>query len=110
MKTTNAQEQFKQMSLQDCIDLWNEKTADHYLRSYEIHEMDDEDWWDYLKGEIDGYWFMRYLLESGQTFNITDRFFFYDSEINQFFSFSTKQELIEEVGEDTFIEELTNRA
>jgi hypothetical protein len=78
------------------------------MRSYEIHEMHDEDWSDYLKGEMDGYWFMRHLLKS-QTFNITDRFFFYDSGINQFFSFSTKQEFLEEVGEDMFIEELINR-
>lgn len=107
MTRTQAAEQLRKMTFMECINLWNEMTSNH-MRSFEIHEMHDEDWWDYLKGEIDGYWFMRHLLES-QTFNITDRFFFYDSEIQQFFSFSTKQELIEEVGEDTFIEELINR-
>jgi hypothetical protein len=108
MTRQQATEHLRRMTLDGCITLWNESIPDHYMRSFEIHEMHDEDWWDYLKGEMDGYWFMRYLLQS-QTFNITDRFFFYDSGINQFFSFSTKQEFLEEVGEDMFIEELINR-
>lgn len=100
-----AKSDLAKMTLEDCIKMWNESLGS---RTSEVHAMHDEDWWDYLKGEMDGYWFMRYLLKS-QTFNITDKFFFYDSEIHQFFSFSTKQEFLEEVGEDMFIEELINR-
>ena len=89
-KKEQAEKELAKMSFEDCIKMWNESITDHYMRSFEIHEMHDEDWWNYLKGEMDGYWFMRYLLKS-RTFNITDRFFFYDSEGSQFISFSTRQ-------------------
>lgn len=101
----DAMQRLAGMSLEDCIKMWNESVDS---RKNEIHEMHDEDWWDDLKEDIDGYLFMRHLLQS-QTFNITDRFFFYDSENNQFISFSTKQELMELTSKDWFIDELINR-
>jgi hypothetical protein len=101
----DAMQRLAGMSLEDCIKMWNESVDS---RKNEIHEMHDEDWWNDLKEDIDGYLFMRHLLQS-QTFNITDRFFFYDSENNQFISFSTKQELMELTSKDWFIEELINR-
>jgi hypothetical protein len=85
--------------------MWNESLDS---RTSEVHEMHDEFWWDWLKDDMDGYWFMRRILES-QAFNITDRFFFYDTESKMFNSFSTKQEFIEIVDESFFIDELINR-
>lgn len=110
MNREQAYERFERMSLQDCIDMWNESACDHYMRAYEIHETDDAQWWDWLANEIDGICdFIRYLANSGQSFNVRDKYFFYDKEIQQFFSFDTKAELIDIIQDDFFIEELINR-
>jgi hypothetical protein len=42
------------------------------------------------------------------TFNNSDYWFFLDEEEMRVISFSTKQELIEQIGEDFFIETLMN--
>lgn len=109
MDRERAFETLRAMSFEMCIGMWNESACDHYMRAYEIHEMEEDSWWDWIQKEIgSGYWYMRYLLQS-QSFNVTDRYFFYDSEISEFFSFSTKQEMLEIIGDDFFIEELINR-
>ena len=109
MNREQAFETLRAMSFEMCIGMWNESACDHYMRAYEIHEMDDDNWWDWIQKEIgSGYWYMRYLLQS-QSFNVTDRYFFYDTEISEFFSFSTKADMLEIIGDDFFIEELINR-
>ena len=96
------------MSLKDCIAMWNKGCNDDDNHLYEIHETHDDYWWDEIKENVDGYWFMRNILES-ESFNLTDRYFFYDSEGRQFCSFSTKAELMELTSRDWFINELMNR-
>ena len=109
MTREQAFEALRAMSFEQCIGMWNESAADHYMRAYEIHEMEDEDRWDWIQREIgSGYWYMRYLLQS-QSFNITDRYFFYDDDNSEFISFSTKADMLEIIGDDFFIEELINR-
>ena len=51
----SANDRLKQMSLQDCIALWNDKAVDHYCRCIEIHKMSDLEWWDRLASEIGGW-------------------------------------------------------
>lgn len=38
------------MSLDECIKMWNE--TNHDCRSREIHEIDEDEWWDYLHKEL----------------------------------------------------------
>lgn len=97
------------MPFKDCIEMWNESAADHYERAYEIHEIDDEPWWEWLMKESGGWNFVVSLLNSGEHFNITDKYFFFDVDGEHLVSFSSKQEFIEAVEEDFFINEIMNR-
>lgn len=98
------------MSLDECIKMWNESGADHYCRSREIHEVDEDDWWDYLSNELGTRCFIENLLESraDDFFTHYDRFFFYDDNDCRFYSFDTKDGLMKLLG-IWFVEELINR-
>ena len=109
MNELEAKEILRGMSFEDCINMWNDSVADHYVRTYEIHEIVYDKWWEWIVKEAGGFNFVYDLLSSGDRFNLTDMYFFYDIECNQFVSFSTKQELIEAVEEDFFINEIMNR-
>ena len=45
---------------------------------------------------------------ASEHFNTSDKYFFYEEFNDYLISFSTSQELLEEVGEDTFVELLMN--
>lgn len=110
MNELEAKEILRGMSFEDCIKMWNESAADHYMRAYEIHEIDDDKWWEWIVKEAGGFNFVYDLLSSGDRFNLTDMYFFYDADSSgNFISFSTKQEFIEVVEEDFFINEIMNR-
>lgn len=106
---SEAREKLSKMSLDECIKMWNESASDHYRKTYEIHDIDNEDWWNFIAKEIGAFWVARNLTESGDNFNFTDHLFFYDIEAGQFHSFSTKAEMIEILGDDFFIDELISR-
>lgn len=99
---------FRKMDTMDCINYWNESAVDHYCKAWEIHEMGDEDWWNYLSNELGAWDLIQAVLSAGEHFNDSDKYFFYDEDCNHMRSFSTKQELIEQIGDDFFIENLTN--
>ena len=109
MNELEAKEILRGMTFEECMEMWNEGAADHYMRAYEIHEIDDSEWWEWLMKEAGGWDFVHDLLSSGESFNLTDRFFFHDTEGGMFISFSTKQEFIEAVEEDFFVNEIINR-
>lgn len=109
MTEMDARNILQGMTFEECIKMWNESAADHYMRAYEIHEIDNDKWWEWLVKDTGGFFFVRDLLSSGERFNLTDKFFFYDAEGSMFISFSTKQEFIEAVEEDFFINEIQNR-
>ena len=97
------------MSLEECIDMWNGYAVQMYQRSTEIHEMDDHHWWDYLSRELGTYYLMWYLLDSSMdNFDRHDKYFFYDENTCDFYSFDDKEGLMKYV-EKWFIEELINR-
>lgn len=103
-----AQEKLEKMTLQECIDLWND-SVDQYHQLTKIQPMENEEWWNYLAPTIGVWDFMHQLWNSGERFNDSDRYFVYIEDACEFVSFSTKQELVELMGE-FFIDELTNRA
>jgi hypothetical protein len=107
MDESQARLLFKSMSLEQCIKMWNE-SLDHYTRAYEVHSTDEDKWWEWLVKEAGGFLFVIDILSSGEGFNITDSYFFYDKERRCFISFSTKQEFIEVVGDAFFINEIQN--
>jgi hypothetical protein len=108
MTREQAKEILNGMSLEDCIKMWNDNAVESYCRAIEIHEMDDENWWNWLTKELGGFWLMDFLLRSESTFNRRDMFFFYDENVNEFYSFDNKEEMFEIIGE-WFIEEIINR-
>lgn len=103
-----ARQTLDTMTMQDCIDLWNERATDMYHQLSFIKPMDDENWWNHLAKELGAWDLMHFVWHSGEDFNDSDMYFGYIEDGCEFFSFSTKQELIERIGEDFFIDNLTN--
>lgn len=101
-------EQVRAMSLQELINLWNENATDHYCRYVEMHPMSDEEWWDVLARELGTWNLIQAMHNACEHFNTSDKYFFYEEFNGYLISFSTSQELLEEVGEDTFVELLMN--
>ena len=108
MNREQAYERLRNMSTNECFDYWNKSAVDHYCRLYEIHKMSDTEWWNHLSNELGAWNLLQAVLSSGERFNDSDMFFFYDEDNEQVMSFSTKQEFLEIVGDDFFIENMTN--
>lgn len=104
-KADIAHKRLEQMSMEDCIKFWNEKSRG-YHRFNEIRPMEDEDRWNEIAGHLGAWNFFHYLTSSGENFNDSDRFFCYIEDSCEFFSFSTKSELLSYITEDWFVEEL----
>lgn len=96
------------MSLEDCICMWNESASDHYCKLWAIHETDDESWWNHVASEIGGFDLMKAVKES-DNFCVSDKYFFVDVDYGLIRSFNTKQELLDLVGEDLFLNEIVCR-
>ena len=107
MDESQARLIFDRMSFEECIKMWNE-SLDHYTRDVKITYMVDDYWWEWLSKYVGGFRLISDLLSSGDRFNLKDMYFFYDEGCGVFFSFSTKQELIECLGEGFFIKEIQN--
>lgn len=108
MTREQAYERLRAMSTHDCINYWNDNAVDHYCRLWRIYAMSDLVAWNGLARELGAWDLIQAVLNAGEHFNDSDMFFFYDVECNHIRSFNTKQELLEQVGEDFFIVSLTN--
>lgn len=104
----NAELKLRMMTFEECREFWNEHACDHYCRLFEIHEMGDEEWWNHLASKLGGWNLANAVLNSFDNFNNSDMWFFYDDDNEYFVSFSTKQEMLDVIGEDFFIENLMN--
>ena len=104
----NAVDKFHNLTMDECIDLWNKYATDQFHQLSEIRPMEDEKWWNRLANELGAWDFMHFVWNSGENFNDSDLFFAYNEDFCEFFSFSTKQELVERIGEQFFIDVLTN--
>lgn len=103
----SAVEKFQQMNIHECIALWNGYLDQFHQLSY-IKPMEDADWWNRLAKELGAWDMMHFVWNSGADFNDADMYFTYLEDNCTFFSFSTKQELVEYVGEQFFIDALDN--
>lgn len=108
MNVEKAQKILDRMSYEECIKMWNDNAADHWCRTYEIHSMDENDWWVYLIEELEGRYFAADMRNSVH-FDYEDNSFFYDADDEQFKSFSTKEDMLYVCSEDFFIECLMKR-
>lgn len=108
MTQKQAQKRLNQMTLDEVINLWNE-SAMMYERILGIHRVTDTKWWDYLANELGGITYRDFILGSTEDFKEDDEFFFCDEESGILRSFSTKEELLDILGEDYFINELENQ-
>ena len=103
----SPKETFERMNLADCISFWN-NTCGFYCRFMTIHKMSEEDWWNELSNRLGAWDLIHAVMRSGEDFNDSDMYFFYDDGNCQMRSFSTKNEMIAIIGKEWFIDELTN--
>lgn len=105
-----AQEILKGMSLEECIKMWNDGATDMRQRSAEIHEVEDDERWEWLSNELEAYYLVADVVKSSKEnkFCHYDRYFFYDENNCYFYSFDDKEGLMKHTKE-WFIEELINR-
>ena len=96
-------EKFNKMTIEDCIEYWNNKATENHSKEWTICEMDDENRWNWLSNYLGAWDMLHAVMNAGEDFNDKDRWFFYDVDCGDMKSFSTKQELIEMIGEDFFI-------
>lgn len=101
-------EKLDEMTMLDCIELWNKRATDMYHQLSFIKLMEDEKWWNHLSSKLGAWDLMHYVWNSGEDFNDSDKYFGYIEDNCTFFSFSTKQELLEKIGEDFFLDNLLN--
>lgn len=75
------------------------------------HKMSDNSWWNELFRKTSSAWMLiNDLLGSGEQFNVSDKWFFWDEDATCCFcSFSTKQEWLEMTDEDYFITAIINK-
>ena len=97
----------KSMTLQECIEMWNEST-DQFHQLSKMQPMENEEWWNHLAKELGAWNLIHFVWNSGEDFNDSDKYFVYIEDGCGFFSFSTKQELMGSM-KDFFIDEITNR-
>ena len=96
------------MTLSDCITMWNESASDNQQKIWEIHAMDEESWWDYLASRLSGWDLVRSVKHSAE-FDTSDVWFFYDVDLGIQVSFTLKSDLLDYVGEEFFLNEITCR-
>ena len=109
MNKLEAKEIRQGMSLAECIAMWNESTQHYEDKVFEIHEMDDDNWWEYIAERTGAYCLMWYLLHNSEdSFCRYDEYFLYNENNNTFFSFTSKEEMLEDM-EEFFIDEIMNR-
>lgn len=110
MTREQAQEQLNGMSLEDCIEMWNESQMDACRKNETIHETEDDDWWAGLAEEYGAHYLVYDIAGSvkEKTFCPYDDYFFYNGDDCRLYSFADKEEMMKIIGE-WFIEELINR-
>ena len=84
--------------------MWNESVS----TVCEIHEVEEDKWWDFLAMYGGAYHLMSRLCRSEASFSPFDQYFFFDDNDETFISFDSKEEMIGLIGE-WFLEEIINR-
>lgn len=110
MNREQAMARLAEMSLEECITMWNESSDKMYARNETIHETEDDEWWARLSEEY-GAHFLVYDIAGSvkeQMFCPYDDYFFYCGDDCRLYSFTDKEELMK-ILEEWFIEELMYR-
>lgn len=100
----DAQVYFNNMSVEECVNYWNRHVSDFMNK---IHETEDENYWDRMSRELGALNLVRAICDSND-FHECREYVCYIEDNGTFFSFSTKEQLLEYITEDWFIEELMN--
>ena len=95
MTREEARKILRGKTLQELIDLWNEDCRSHEMFMSTAHKMSDK--------TSSAWMLINDLLGSGEQFNVSDMWFFWDEDTCSFTSFSTAQELLETPYEELFI-------
>lgn len=109
MTREEARKILRGKTLQELIDLWNEDCRSHGMFMSTAHKMSDNSWWNELFRKTSSAWMLiNDLLGSGEQFNVSDMWFFWDEDTCSFTSFSTEQEWLETPYEEVFIKLIRN--
>jgi hypothetical protein len=108
MNREQATARLAQMSLEDCIKMWNESSDKMYARDELIHETEDDEWWEHLYSEYGAHYLVYDIAGSvkEKSFCPYDDYFFYNGDDCRLYSFTDKEELMK-ILEEWFIDELT---
>ena len=86
MTREEARKILRGKTLQELIDLWNEDCRSHGLFMSTAHKMSDNSWWNELFRKTSSAWMLiNDLLGSGEQFNVSDKWFFWDEDTEQAF-------------------------
>lgn len=101
-------ERVRAMGVDQLIDLWNERVADHYCRCIEVHRMNDREWWGWLANELTPAELIERLFESelNDWFMPNDLYFYYNDEEGLFHSFTDKDDIFDALDILVFMEML----
>lgn len=110
MNREKAEQILSEMTLEDCIKMWNESDEKMYRRNEVIRNMESDKDWEHLSSQYGAYYLVHDISHSvkEKTFCPFDDYFFYNGDDCRLYSFTEKKELIELLGE-WFIDELINR-
>lgn len=110
MNREQATATLAEMSLEECIKMWNETYELMHRRNETIHETEDDKWWDRLNSEYGAYYLVHDIAQSvkAQTFCPFDTYFFFNGDDCRLYSFTDKEELMK-ILEPWYIDELICR-
>jgi hypothetical protein len=110
MNREQAIARLAEMSLEDCIKMWNESDERLHRKNETIHETEDDKWWENLYSEYGAHYLVYDIAGSvkERTFCPYDNYFFYNGDNCRLYSFTDKEELMK-ILEPWFIDELVCR-
>lgn len=110
MNREQAMARLAEMSLDECITMWNESDEKMYRRNETIHETEDDEWWERLYSEYGAHYLVYDIAGSvkERMFCPYDTYFFYNGDDCRLYSFTDKEELMK-ILEPWFIDELICR-
>lgn len=106
METRNAKEVLDRMTFEEVVKMLNSHIDnDNQISNYtKLHEIDDEGWWKELSDYYGTYYLINDLLSDRSDFEKQDDYFYYDDNTCAFYSFSSKEEIVDFIGVDNLLE------
>ena len=106
MSEIRAKNILNEMTIEDIISLlndWLDREGCGNYKYCKIKEMTNKPFWRELIAYYGGSNIISTIIHSRE-FRFTDKYFYYDDDLSKFISFSTKEQLIDRIGEEAIID------